>query len=123
MPTARAAGFTLLEVMLASILLTAGIGALLGTAMLTIRMTVQGRQATRAQQAVTSQLEVLRGTAATAPAYCGGLAGGADSSGDGTVWRWRIDPAGALREASVIVSVPVPGGRSTDTLSASLWCP
>jgi type II secretory pathway pseudopilin PulG len=123
MPAARVGGFTLLEVMVASLLLMAGIGALLGTAGLTIRLVVRGRQSTRVVAAATAQIETLRGLAAAAPLYCGGLGDGADSSSDGTTWSWRIDPAGAVRMVSVIVAVPVPGGRATDTLSAVLWCP
>ncbi len=70
-----------------------------------------------------AQLESMRAEAARAPTYCGGLSGGADSAGDGTVWHWAVASVGALQEASVVVSVPVPGGRDTDTLRASLWCP
>jgi prepilin-type N-terminal cleavage/methylation domain-containing protein len=121
-PTGRQ-GFTLLEVMVASMLVTVGVGALLGTTALTIRMVVRGRQAARQRAAGIAQLETLRAQAASAPDYCGGLVDGADSSGDGTARRWRIEPAGALQEASVVVSVPVPGGRATDTLTALLWCP
>ena len=121
-PTGRQ-GFTLLEVMVASMVVTVGVGALLGTTALTIRMVVRGRQSARQLEAGTAQLETLRAQAASAPADCSGLLEGADSSGDGTVRRWRIEPAGALQEASVVVSVPVPGGRATDTLTALLWCP
>ncbi len=116
-------GFTLLEVLVAAILLTAGIGALLRTASLTTRMTVQARQATRAMQAATTQMELLRGLAALPPAHCGGLADGTDSMPDGTVWRWRLAATGSLREASVAVSVPVPGGRLEDTVTTTIWCP
>ena len=116
-------GFTLLEVLVASILLTTGIGALVGTAALTIRMVHRGRQSTRALEAAVSQLEALRDQAAAAPASCSGLVDGVDSSGGGVVRSWKITSAGALQQVWVEVSVPVPGGRATDTLTASLWCP
>jgi hypothetical protein len=109
--------------MLAVVILTAGVGALIGTAALTVRLTVRGRQTTRAIQAATSQLEALRGLAAAGPAYCGGLSDGGDSSADGTRWRWRVRPVGALREAAIAVSVPAPGGPITDSMVASVWCP
>jgi len=123
MRTAGRQGFTLLEVMVASLLVTVGIGALLGTMSVTVRVLVRARQSTRAVEAAVSQLEALRAQAASAPAYCGGLADGADSSRAGTVRRWRIEPGGLLRTVSVVVSVPVPGGRAIDTLAALLWCP
>jgi type II secretory pathway component PulJ len=116
-------GFTLLEVLISCLLLTAGIGALLGTALRTTRMVHRGRQSTRALDAADSQLEALRDRAAVPPAYCGGLVDGADSSADGLVRRWRITSAGSLRQVLVEVAVPVSGGRATDTLTASLWCP
>ena len=116
-------GFTLLEVLIASILLTTGIGALLGTAALTTRMVHRGRQSTRALNAAGSRLEALRDRAAAAPAYCGGLVDGVDTSANGVVQSWRITASGALRQVWIEVSVPVPGGRATDTLLASLWCP
>lgn len=115
-------GFTLLEVALAVILLTAGVGALMGTAVLTVRTTIRGRQAARASYASASQLELLRDIATTRPAYCGGLLDGVDSSPDGTRWRWQVRPADDLREVTVTASVPVPGGRLTDSLVASIWC-
>ena len=123
MRTDRRQGFALLEVLISCLLLTTGIGALLGTAVLTTRMVHRGRQSTRALEAAGSQLEALRDRAAAAPAYCGGLVDGVDSSADGVVRSWTITSAGALEEVSIEVSVPVPGGRATDTLTASLWCP
>lgn len=122
MPNPRA-GFTLLEVVLAGFLLTAGVGALLGTGVVTVRTIVRARQVTRALQAASTQLELLRGVAETAPSYCAGLSDGADSSADGSAWRWSIRSIGSIREASVSVSVPVPGGRAVDSLTAAFWCP
>ncbi len=115
-------GFTLLEVALAVLLLTAGVGALMGTAVLTVRTTIRGRQAMRASYASASQIELLRDIAATRPAYCGGLLDGVDSSADGTRWKWQVRSAGDLREVTLTASVPVPGGRLTDSLAASIWC-
>ncbi|MEZ4411600.1 MAG: hypothetical protein R2910_01275 [Gemmatimonadales bacterium] len=116
-------GFTLLEVLVSSLLLTTGIGALLGTAALTVRMVHRGRQSMRTLEAATAQLEALRAQAATGSAACRALLDGVDSSVDGTARRWTITSAGGLQEVSIEVSVPVPGGRATDTLAASLWCP
>ena len=122
MRTASRHGFTLLEVALAVVLLTVGVGALMGAAVLTVRTTIRGRQTARVTYAAASQLELLREIATTRPAYCGGLLDGVDSSADGTSWRWQVRPAGDLREVAVTASVPVPGGRLTDSLVASIWC-
>lgn len=120
-PCSRA-GFTLVEVMLASILLSSGVGAVLGTAALTIRMVHQGRQVTRAHQVASAELERLRGLASEAPALCGALPDGADSSSDGTAWQWRVSASGELREVVVTVSVPMPGGVRTDSLLGTIRC-
>jgi len=122
LPTTQA-GFTLVEVMLAALLLSVGVGAFLGTAVLTIRMVVRGRQLTRTAQAASGQLESLRATAASPPAYCAGLSDGSDSSADGTVRRWWVLPVAGRSEILVAVSAPVPGGWLTDSMTTSLRCP
>jgi len=116
-------GFTLLEVTVAAFLLTAGIGALVGTAAAITRLVVRGRQAARVTQAATGQFELLRSLAARAPGACTSLADGADALADGTAWTWRIAPSGSGRAVTVAVSVPVPGGRAVDTLTSFLSCP
>lgn len=116
-------GFTLLEVIVASLLLTAGIGALLGTMATTLRTVVRARQAARRLEAGVAQVEALRSQAALGPADCGGLAAGVDSLGNGTALHWSVATTGVVREVLVEVSAPVPSGRAVDTLHASLWCP
>lgn len=120
---ARQAGFTLIEVMLAALLLTVGVGAFLGTAVLSVRMVARGRQATRAVQAASAQLELLRATAAASPAACAALSDGADTVAGGMIRRWRVRPSGALAEASVTVVTAVPGGLDEDSLTTTLACP
>jgi len=115
-------GFTLLEVLLASLLLAAGVGALAGSATVTVGMMTRARAWGSAVRAATTQLESLRAAAAAAPGGCAQLADGADSLSDGTAWSWRISPAGDRREVSLAVAALIPAGRVVDTLSSSLWC-
>ena len=105
------------------LLLGVGVGALLGTSVLTTRMVIRGRQATRGAQAASARFEELRAQAARPPAYCAALAGGADSAADGTVRRWWIRPFDGQVEATVAVVNPVAGGWATDSFSTVLPCP
>jgi prepilin-type N-terminal cleavage/methylation domain-containing protein len=122
-PVRPPTGFTLIEVVLASLLLSVGVVAILGTAVHTTRMVVRGRQSTRGVQAASAQLELLRATAATPPSFCAGLSDGSDSSDNGLTRRWSIRSAGQLSELSVVVTSPIAGGRATDSLTTSLRCP
>ncbi len=117
------AGFTLLEVLLSLLLLSVGVGALLGTSVHSTRMVIRGRQATRAVWAGSAQLEMLRAAASRPPAYCAALADGADTTSSGIALRWRIRPLGGLREATVTVLTAVPGGYREDSLSTVIPCP
>lgn len=119
----RHAGFTLVEVLLSLVLLGVGIGALLGTSIRSTRMVIRGRQATRAVQAGTARMEMLRAAASLPPAYCAALADGADTSAGGIARRWRIRPLGALREATVTSLTAVPGGYREDSLTTVIPCP
>jgi Tfp pilus assembly protein PilV len=116
------AGFTLVEIQVAVLLLGSGIGALLGTAVLDIRMVGRGRQATRAVLAAASRMEWLRARAA-APGHCTGLAAGADSLADGRVVRWSLAASGAARPVVVAVEYPVAGTTRSDSLTSLLVCP
>lgn len=109
--------------MVALILLTAGVGSLLGTAVLTTRLVIRGRQAGRVAQVSSGQIEILRGQALGPPTTCAVPVRGVDSLPDGTSWQWQVEAAGVLRQASVVVTAPVPGGRATDTLTTAFWCP
>lgn len=123
MPITRRGGFTLPEVMVVSLLLTAGVGAISGTMARAGRTVHRARQSVRQLEAGIAQVEALRARSASAPAYCDALADGADSLPDGTVRRWRVTPSGRTRVVSVVVSVPVAGGRATDSLATAIWCP
>ena len=119
----RHAGFTLVEVLLSLVLLGVGVGALLGTSILSTRMVIRARQATRAVQAGTARMEVLRAAASLPPANCAALADGADTGAGGIARRWRIGPPGALREAIVTSLTAVPGGFREDSLTTVISCP
>jgi len=118
-----AAGFTLLEVLLAMLLLTMGVGAVVGTSVRTARTVIRARQATRALEAAVSQMDMLRLRASASPPGCPGLTDGADTVNGIIGRRWRLRPIGNLREATVTVVTAIPGGVREDSLVSVLACP
>ena len=122
-PTSQSsmAGFTLVEIAIAVLLLGVGVGSLLGTAALNVREVGGARQATMATLGAEARMESLR--AATSVSHCGGAAAGTDTTPEGTVLRWAVGGAGPLRDLSVIASYAVSGGRREDSLSSAVWCP
>jgi len=119
----RTSGFTLLEVLLAMLVLTLGLGAVLGTSVRTTRMVLRARQATRAVEAAASLMEALRLRAAASPPGCPGLTDGADTVAGEIGRRWRLRAIGSLREATVTVVTAIPGGLREDSLVSVLACP
>ena len=103
MPRPRSsAGCTILEVVVALMILSIGILALIGTAASAARLAAQGRRATRTAALATAQLEALRSQ------DCGALAGGSRSAGRWTV-TWSVSRGNAAaRGVTVVVEEPAP---------------
>lgn len=117
-------GFTILEVLVAVLVLTVGITALVGSAAIVTRMIGQGRRTTQAAQRAERRLEILRQTALSATPQCTGLAGGTATSA-GITETWTVTtPASPpqSRVLQVIVSYPRIRGNAVDTLATSIRC-
>lgn len=94
-PSSGRAGFTLIEVMIAVIILTVGIMALLGSSAMVTRMIGAGRHSTQAVEVATRTIENLRRAAyATTPACTGGdfVSGTATGPADVYSETWRVLP-------------------------------
>jgi prepilin-type N-terminal cleavage/methylation domain-containing protein len=118
----RPDGFTLVEVLLAAILLAVGVGAILTTSARTVDLVLRGRLAARAMHAATARVEEFRLEAGAAPA-CSTPSTGADTGAEGTVRRWEFSPGAGVSDVLVWTTIPVPGGQRTDSLVAGLRCP
>jgi prepilin-type N-terminal cleavage/methylation domain-containing protein len=117
-------GFTVTEVVIAVVVLSVGILALVGSAALTSRMVGWGRQDTRVGLAAVSRVERLRQVAfSTAPAcsaaeWQGGSAGGPELSE-----TWEIlGGAGAARRVMIVLRSRRSGGMGTDTVLTAVLC-
>ncbi len=115
-------GFTVLEVLVAMLVLGIGIVALIGSSALVSRMIGQGRRTTHAVQVAERRLELLRQQAVTTVPLCAGLAGGSASQPGGITEQWQVVPSGATTLLRVVVTYPSGRGWSVDTLATAIAC-
>ena len=117
-------GFTLVEVLVAILVLSVGVIALAGTSAGVSRMIGRGRVETRAAQAASSRMEALRLAAdATAPP-CSDLrfaSGGPVISG-GMDESWLVPPTGKVRQLRVTVTYLTLRGPRAAVLETALTC-
>jgi Tfp pilus assembly protein PilV len=120
----NAGGFTIAEVLVAVVMLTVGVMALVGSSAMVTRMVGRGRQDTMAGQAATSRLELLRQIAASTATPCTSAQWKTDSAVGGTVKeRWEmIDNAGDARRVRLIVRYPVARRTAVDTIITTFLC-
>jgi prepilin-type N-terminal cleavage/methylation domain-containing protein len=125
--TRNQSGFTIVELMVAVLVLGLGITALVGSSALATRQIGRGRIVTIANEVATRRLEMLR--LAARPIGGGAVctqAGFASSASPvtsrGVTESWTIAGAGKERTATVTVSYPRQGGTSTITLSTIIGC-
>jgi prepilin-type N-terminal cleavage/methylation domain-containing protein len=119
-------GFTLVEVLVALVLLTVGVMALLGSSAMVSRMIGKGRGSTIAVQVATARLERLRRIGASSTPRCISPQFVSDSTTTaGISERWVVAPAagsGLSRRVSVILAYRDPRGPVRDTLHTVVLC-
>jgi prepilin-type N-terminal cleavage/methylation domain-containing protein len=122
----RERGFTLIEVMLAVVLLTIGVMALVGSSALVTRMIGKGKESTLAVQVATARFEKLRNIASsTTPPCTAGtfVSGNATTSGVAETWVVGAAPAtGTGRVVTVSVTYRDNRGAITDSRSTTFLC-
>ncbi len=117
-------GFTLVEVLVALIVLSVGILALTGSSSLVTRMIGRGKVETQAALAASRRLELLRLAAAgsnppcTSPAFA---SGGPVSAGRLSE-SWSVSPSGSVRRVRVIVTYLTVRGSRSAVLESSVPC-
>lgn len=116
------AGFTLVEVMIAIIVLSVGALAMAGTSAAAIRMVGQGKRSTQAAQLAVSRLETLRRISRSTSPACTSLTSGNANAAYGMSESWTVTGAGATRSVQIIVRHPEQRGLQIDTVQAVLGC-
>lgn len=120
-------GFTLIEVMVAIVILTVGVLGLISTSALVTRMIGRGNMTTKATQLAQTRLEILRQQALSSTPSCSALGASGSASGpSGMSEAWTVTtPSGTtdLRQLSVTVTYPVSKGTRTATMTTQIRCP
>jgi prepilin-type N-terminal cleavage/methylation domain-containing protein len=118
------AGLTLIEILLAIVVLGVGIVALAGGSSMVTRMIGRGKVETVAAQVASRRIEILRLAAAatsprcTAPAF----AGGGPDFHDGVSESWVVPSQGKLRMVRVTVTYLTVRGLRTAALETGIEC-
>jgi len=119
-------GSSLVELLVAIVVLGVGIGTLVGSSALVTRQVGRGRMITIANEAATRRLEMLRlaarpagGAACTQPEFA---SSGAPITGRGVTESWTVSGAGLRRAVAVTVAYPTARGVSSFTLRTVIGC-
>lgn len=117
-------GVTLVEVLIAVIVLGVGIVALAGSSSLVTRMIGRGKAETRAALAASSRIEMLRSAAASTipPCTAPGFASGETAPDDRGSESWEVPSRGAVRRVKVAVSYQTVAGPRSATLETDIQC-
>ena len=117
-------GLTLLEILVAIVVLGVGIAALVGTSGLTSRMLGAAKVETRAAQAASTRMEALRLAAQSTSPRCTSpdFASGGPVLAGGMTESWVVAPGGKARRVRVIVTYLTVKGTRTAELETSLSC-
>ncbi len=122
--TTKQSGLTLIEVMVAIVILSVGLLAMASATANVTRMIGHGKWATVASQVAVRRLENVRRVAySTSPACTSSaLIGGSATVVSGVSETWSITGSGNTRQVLVTVTYPGAGRSTTDTITTILRC-
>jgi type IV pilus assembly protein PilV len=117
-------GFTLVEVLVAIVVLAVGLVALVGSSAMVTRMIGRGKTETRVAQAASRRIEVLRRAAYSTAPRCtaGAFASGGPVTSNGVTESWTVPTVGRVRNVRVNVTYGTARGIRTDTLQTRIEC-
>jgi prepilin-type N-terminal cleavage/methylation domain-containing protein len=122
--TRASSGFTLVEVLVALVILGVGILALTGSSSMITRMIGRGKSETHAAMAASRRVELLRLAAHSTNPRCtrADFASGGPVIEDGLSQSWTVTPAGAVRRVRVTVSYLTVRGPRSAVLETAISC-
>jgi prepilin-type N-terminal cleavage/methylation domain len=115
-------GFTIIEILVAVLVLGVGLIALTGSSAAVTRMLGASRRTSFAAQAAERRLEQLRLTARSSASGCLALASGTQSYAQGMTERWEVVSGPGAVLVRVVTTWPVRRGASTDTVATAIAC-
>lgn len=118
------AGLTLIEILVAIVVLGVGIVALAGGSAMVTRMIGRGKVETVAAQVASRRIEILRLAAASTSPRCTdpAFAGGGPALHDGVSESWLVPSSGKLRMVRVTVTYLTVRGPRTAALETGIEC-
>ena len=114
-------GFTLIEIMIALVILSVGVMGIVGAAGLASRMIGQGKRNTQAAIVAMQRIETIRQTALSTNPRCTALAGGTATT-TGVTETWTVTGTGRSRRIRLIVRYPTNRGQAVDTVNTVVGC-
>lgn len=123
--TRRDAGFSLIEVLVAIVILSIGLLALAQSSGSVTNMIGRSQQDSEAAATAQARIDNLRQTAASTSPKCTSLASGsATGPATGTTTAWTVSGSGDSRTVVVVVTYRIGGGRGTrsETIRTVLGC-
>ena len=118
-------GFTLVEVIIAVVLLGVGVMALVSSSAMATRMIGRGKESTMAAQIGAAQVERLRQLGASTATSCTAATFKSDSTTDATSHvkaRWEVPNAGTTRAVKVILTYRAASRQVVDTMLTTIYC-
>ena len=117
-------GFTMVEIIMAIVVLAFGILVLCSSASGISRMLGSGQSKTRAAAVASARVEYLRNVAlsTTPPCVSAALVGGTAVQPAGLTEQWTITAAGTMKVVQVIVTYRNGPRSQADTLGAVIPC-
>jgi prepilin-type N-terminal cleavage/methylation domain-containing protein len=119
-------GFTLIEVLIAVVILGVGVTALVGSSAMVTRMVGRGISETKAAEAANRRLESMRLLAYSTTPRCtaGGFASGGPSTTNTIRERWIVTVSAATRTGTITDTVThrTAGGTHTDVITTRVEC-
>jgi prepilin-type N-terminal cleavage/methylation domain-containing protein len=117
-------GFTLVEVMVAIVVMTIGLIALAGSSAMVTRMIGRGKVETLVAQAASQRLELLRTAAYSTSPRCtsAGFANGGPVDVNGRTESWTVANVGRVRNVQVTITYRTARGPRTVTLQTRIEC-
>jgi prepilin-type N-terminal cleavage/methylation domain-containing protein len=117
-------GFTLVEVLVAIVILTIGVIGLVSSSAMATRMIGIGKIETRAARLAAGRMEILRLAASGAEPRCSASAfsSGAEQEPTALSQTWVVQGAGVLRRVRVSVAYPTVYGMRAAVVEAGIRC-
>jgi prepilin-type N-terminal cleavage/methylation domain-containing protein len=116
-------GFTLVEVLVAVVITTLGIGALLGTLTASAALAGDGRRMGLAAVLLASRADELRARVAAAGPGCSAPAAGSAPAAEGIVEAWSASVRGNVVDLVLEARYRRHGRPVADTLLTAVSCP